>query len=566
MVPRSSLRGVLAVLTAAALPGCPQAVPPADSFATASAAGDGSATGVHAGDAGTASADAPVQSDGADVDAPLGAPDTDDSDVGTPGDAAITDVAGPGDAKPDGPAKDGGPVPCATAADCGPAPGPCQGWQCVTFCYPLLQNAVACDDGNACTTGDVCLAGACQAGKTTACDDGNACTDDSCLPAKGCAFKPKVEGAACGPAKQCSKGVCTGGIAAGVSHIAAATYLSCAIASAGGQVLCWGDDEVGQVGAGSKDGKWFTTPQVVGGLAGATQVDCGEFHCCASTAKGLFCWGDNQFAQVTGDGVAGKSQPSPVQVLVPAVQLAIGQYHSCARDTGGTVSCWGLGSSGQLGSGGNPVGQAAAPVQLAQKAKDVDCGRTFCCAVHNDDTVACWGINAAGQMGIGMTGPGSEKVVPVLAKGVTGAKQVAAGGEHVCVLLETGGVMCWGAAGYGQTGVPGPSVQASPTKIGNLVGVTHLAAGGDHTCALAGGKLLCWGDNHKLQAVPASKSVMVTAPVEVQGLADVVQLALGGQHTLARTAAGKLFAWGGNNLGQLGDGTTKDAKAILLVQ
>ncbi len=431
----------------------------------------------------------------------------------------------------------------------------------------MPQTAITCDDGNACTEGDVCLAGTCQAGKPKVCDDGNTCTQDSCVPGKGCDHKTQADGAACGPAKACANGVCSGGIGAGVSHIAAATYLSCAIASTSGQVLCWGDDKEGQVGAGSSDGKWFTTPQVVGTLSGATQVDCGEYHCCAATAKGLFCWGYNQYAQVTADGQAGKAKPSPVQVLVPAVQLAIGQYHSCARDTGGAVQCWGLGSTGQLGSGGNPVGQAAKPVQLTQKAKEVDCGNTYCCAVLADATVACWGYNGSGQLGLGMTGgSAAESLVPKPAKGVTAAKGIAAGAEHACALLEGGNVMCWGANNYGQTGLQGPSTMATPGKITTLTSVTHLAAGGAHTCALAGGKLLCWGDNGKLQAVPTSKSLYITAPAEVSGDADLVQLALGGQHTLARTPTGKLLAWGANNLGQLGDGTTKDAKVILQVQ
>ena len=53
-----------------------------------------------------------------------------------------------------------------------------------------LPNKAACDDGNACTAGDVCASGKCTAGAPVdpkkACDDGNACTDDSCDPAKGC--------------------------------------------------------------------------------------------------------------------------------------------------------------------------------------------------------------------------------------------------------------------------------------------------------------------------------------------------------------------------------------------
>ena len=48
-------------------------------------------------------------------------------------------------------------------------------------------NGAACDDGNACTTGDQCAGGQCK-GSAKLCDDGLACTTDSCDPAKGCAI------------------------------------------------------------------------------------------------------------------------------------------------------------------------------------------------------------------------------------------------------------------------------------------------------------------------------------------------------------------------------------------
>ena len=67
-----------------------------------------------------------------------------------------------------------------------------------------------CSDGNACTTGEVCLGGGCKGGQVIACDDGNVCTDDSCDAKVGCSFG--VNSAAC-DAGACTTGdVCLGGM------------------------------------------------------------------------------------------------------------------------------------------------------------------------------------------------------------------------------------------------------------------------------------------------------------------------------------------------------------------
>ena len=67
-----------------------------------------------------------------------------------------------------------------------------------------------CSDGNACTTGEVCLGGVCKGGKVIVCDDGNVCTDDSCDAKVGCSFG--VNSAAC-DAGACTTGdVCLGGM------------------------------------------------------------------------------------------------------------------------------------------------------------------------------------------------------------------------------------------------------------------------------------------------------------------------------------------------------------------
>lgn len=83
-------------------------------------------------------------------------------------------------------------------------------------CDPLQgcvnnPNRNLCDDKNACTEGDICQSGVCVGGDPIECDDENICTDDSCIPASGCVFVNNAE--PCDDGNACSFGdVCEGGI------------------------------------------------------------------------------------------------------------------------------------------------------------------------------------------------------------------------------------------------------------------------------------------------------------------------------------------------------------------
>ncbi len=101
---------------------------------------------------------------------------------------------------------------CCVAADCADA-NPCTDDACVDTVCVNTNNTASCNDGNACTTADVCSNGTC-AGTTVSCDDGNVCTDDSCVPATGCAHANNAAACddtnACTTADACSGGACDG--------------------------------------------------------------------------------------------------------------------------------------------------------------------------------------------------------------------------------------------------------------------------------------------------------------------------------------------------------------------
>ena len=103
--------------------------------------------------------------------------------------------------------------PACTPAACADA-DPCtlDGCDHAGVCtHTIVPDGTPCDDGNACTTAETCLADQCL-GSAVSCDDGNACTTDTCNPASGCAHTPVADGTACDDGNACTGAdVCAAG-------------------------------------------------------------------------------------------------------------------------------------------------------------------------------------------------------------------------------------------------------------------------------------------------------------------------------------------------------------------
>jgi len=165
----------------------------------------------------------PTTPTGPDV---VGFTDLVDNDVALPDagpDGSGPDGSGP-DATSDTPSPDTSgdtPVttqPCSVDFDCQNVEIPeCFEAYCDSQANQCMLRArsdqPSCDDGDACTSEDKCVAGTCQ-GTALSCSDDNPCTQDSCDSAQGCVFAP-VEGGCndgdlCTTADRCVDGECVG--------------------------------------------------------------------------------------------------------------------------------------------------------------------------------------------------------------------------------------------------------------------------------------------------------------------------------------------------------------------
>ncbi|HET7013459.1 MAG TPA: hypothetical protein VFI65_06095 [Streptosporangiaceae bacterium] len=182
-------------------------------------------------------------------------------------------------------------------------------------------------------------------------------------------------------------------------------------------------------------------------------------------------------------------------------------------------------------------------------------------AAATPPTLRGWGLNKDFGLGTGSTS--AHSLVPVkvkLPKGVS-VTSVSSGCDFAVALTKTGGVLSWGDNTYGQLGDGTKKTRPVPVPVKLPKGtvVTAVRAGCDHAIALTkAGTVLSWGTGLNDQlGNGGKKNSGVPVPAKLPKGTKVKAISAGCQHSLVVTARGKVYAWGLNSAGQLGDGTMK---------
>ena len=226
------------------------------------------------------------------------------------------------------------------------------------------------------------------------------------------------------------------------------------------------------------------------------------------------------------------------------------------------VASWGDNSFGELGDGTLTTRSLYRDIAAGSDVVQVVAGRTHNLALRSDGTVSAWGINEHGALGDGTT---TDRSTPVQVSGLTGVMtQVAAGEEFSLALRSDGTVWAWGRNDRGQLGRGTTSSgELVPARVAVLNRVTKVSAGRDFALALrSDGVVFAWGANRFGQVGNGAASYSpVTVPVKVAGLSQVTGISAGWDSSLATETSGisavtSVWAWGNNDDGQLGDGTT----------
>jgi alpha-tubulin suppressor-like RCC1 family protein len=290
-------------------------------------------------------------------------------------------------------------------------------------------------------------------------------------------------------------------------------------------------------------------------------------------------WGDNTNGQLGDGSTTGRLTPVRVGGLSGEVTtIEAGSGHVVALLADGTALAWGRNIFGQLALGTTEHEVHPVPVPGVHGIASVACGGGHTLFLLEDGTVLACGAGFFGAVGDGAR---AMSPVPVPVSGVSGVRQVAAGGAHSLALLDDGSVWTWGRDDYGQLGdgtdadKPGRVVQEHagvrypcrfiPAPVEGLPDVTAVAAGGGQSLALlADGTVLAWGFNDSGQLGDGTTTHR-PIPGKVPGLAEIVALAGGYHHTLALRADGTVWAFGLNDRGQLGDGSSEQRRTPVQV-
>jgi alpha-tubulin suppressor-like RCC1 family protein len=295
----------------------------------------------------------------------------------------------------------------------------------------------------------------------------------------------------------------------------------------------------------------------------------------------VFAWGYNNYGQLGDSTTARRLLPTSCDrsgLLAGKTIVAVsgGYLHSLALCSDGTLASWGYNVFGQLGNNGNAASSVPAAVDrsgvlLGKTVIAISAGPFHNLALCSDGALVAWGYNNHGQLG---TGDKVTARAPVLVKpvGALAGKQVvavAAGTYQSFALCADGSVAAWGYNDEGELGDGTNSGSLVPVAVA-LSGrkVASISAGQYHILALCtDGTVLAWGYNQRGQ-LGNGTTIDGNVPVAIGGFGEltgksVSAVAAGGSHSLALRADGTLAAWGFNHRGQIGvTGATQSALPV----
>ena len=265
-----------------------------------------------------------------------------------------------------------------------------------------------------------------------------------------------------------------------------------------------------------------------------------------------------------------------------------GNGHSIMLCEDSSVWVVGLNSIGQLGNGTTTNELTPIKVDGLTGIIIVQAGASHSLALKSDGTVWSWGNNASGQLGNNST---DSSLVPIQIPGLSNVVKIIAGASHNVAIESDSTAWIWGSNQNNQ--INGTStdklfpistganivdiavgnsytsklfkdstvrIVSNGTKFMNVSGIIFLGSGYNHTFMIKSDNTIwAWGNNQYGQLGDGTtiSQGSITA-VQVTGLTNIISITGGQRHSIALKSDGTVWTWGWNGFGQLGNNTFID--------
>ncbi|KAK7486952.1 hypothetical protein BaRGS_00021768, partial [Batillaria attramentaria] len=344
-------------------------------------------------------------------------------------------------------------------------------------------------------------------------------------------------------------------------------------------VFVWGLNDKDQLG-GPKGSK-IKLPQLNETLSALNCVHI------AGGSKSLFCVTQDGKVYACGEATNGRlglgissgnifvsrQITSLSQYVVKKVAVHSGGRHAMALTVDGKVFSWGEGDDGKLGHSSrmNCDSPRLIEVLKSKRVRDIACGSSHSAAITSSGELYTWGLGDYGRLG---HGDNTTQLKPKLVKALVGQRviQVACGSRdaQTLALTDYGIVYSWGDGDFGKLGRGGSEGCSVPHAVERLTGqgVIQIECGAQFSLALTkSGQVWTWGKGDYFR-LGHGTDAHVRKPQLVEALKGkkIIHVAVGALHCLCVTDTGQVYAWGDNDHGQQGNGTTTVNRKPALVQ
>jgi uncharacterized repeat protein (TIGR02543 family) len=296
----------------------------------------------------------------------------------------------------------------------------------------------------------------------------------------------------------------------------------------------------------------------------------------------LFTWGNNGFGNIGNGTDVDTFLPTDITDLFGfdvsdhIVSISTGRFHSSAISSLGRIFTWGSNSHGQLGDGTTITKLIPTEIthqfdlETNEKIISSSLGERHSSAFTSSGRVFFWGIGSYGQLGDGLT---AFRTLPFditpqfnLESNET-IVSVSLGAIHSSVLTSNGRYFIWGNNFQGKLGDGVLGNRSVPFDISNMFdleqgeSIVHISLGALNSSAVTSlNKVFIWGNNEAGQigngeTAEKNTPVNITSQFDLESNESIISVSLGYWHTSVLTSLGRVFIWGHNTSGQLGNGT-----------